>query len=61
MRYRATTRYGARSLPRDLMLIPPSYRASEYTDAEELAHERQQERDGGGPEPRHTSEPRKAA
>lgn len=49
MRYNARSRYGARPVPRDLMLVPPSYRGREYSDAEEAAHERQQERDGGGP------------
>lgn len=48
-------RYRDRSTPRrlgdvrDLMLTPPAWRRDELTPAEEAEHERQQERDGGGP------------
>lgn len=50
MTRRVSVRYGARPLPRDLMLQPVAYRRSEHTAMEEALHEHQQALHDGGPE-----------
>lgn len=50
MTRRVPSRYGARPLPRDLMLTPTSYRRNEYTAEMEALHEHQQTLHDGGPE-----------